>query len=154
MRWCCSEGWCALLRYLLCIASTTATEKYKKAPPPPAFLHHQKKSRPTPTPKKNQPCPQINILLTSFPGLGLPPTLSMPPPDSSTVDVLARELPADLPASLAATRVTLTTTSNKHLPLCSDALLSSFSIAASPESNRLPLRLSAPLVGGGGEGFS
>ena len=92
--------------------------------------------------------PQINILLTSFPGLGLglPPTLSMPLPDTSTVDGLARELPADLPASLAATRVTLTTTSNKHLPLCSDALPSSFSIAA----NRLPLHLSAPLVGGGG----
>jgi hypothetical protein len=94
--------------------------------------------------------PQINILLTSFPGLGLPPTLSMPLPDSSTVDDLARELLAHLPASLAATRLILTTTSNKHLPLCSDALLSSFFIAASPESNMLPLRLSAPLVGGEG----
>ncbi|KAI9697256.1 MAG: hypothetical protein M1836_004820 [Candelina mexicana] len=88
----------------------------------------------------------INILLTSFPGLNLPSTLSLPLPASSTISDLTSELSNRLPRT--SNRFILTTTSNKELSPISSALLST--LLLSPNDAFLPLRLSAPLCGGKG----
>ncbi|CRG87774.1 hypothetical protein PISL3812_04795 [Talaromyces islandicus] len=99
----------------------------------------------------------INVLLSSFPGLSLPPTLSFSIPSTSTVTDLTEKIESYLPESLkrAASRLALTTTGNKQLLPFSNTLISSYlpTQHASPnpnESTFLPLRLSAPLRGGKG----
>ncbi|KAI9776521.1 MAG: hypothetical protein M1835_005504 [Candelina submexicana] len=88
----------------------------------------------------------INILLTSFPGLNLPSTLSLPLPASTTISDLTSELSNRLPQT--SNRFILTTTSNKELSPTSSAPLST--LLPSPNDAFLPLRLSAPLCGGKG----
>ncbi|KAF2090344.1 hypothetical protein K490DRAFT_63223 [Saccharata proteae CBS 121410] len=88
----------------------------------------------------------INVLLTSFPGLGLPTTLSLPLPASSTVSDFTEALSQRIPA--INNRLLLTTTSNKLLQLQSETPLAS--LLSSPDDAFLPLRLSAPLCGGKG----
>ncbi|KAL8655196.1 MAG: hypothetical protein Q9210_001025 [Variospora velana] len=90
--------------------------------------------------------PVINILLTSFSGLDLPPTLSIPVLSSISVAELRSLLVERLPRS-SRHRLVFTTTSNKEL-------LPSSSIAISDllaEDVRIfPIRLSLPICGGKG----
>lgn len=60
---------------------------------------------------------QINVLLSSFPGLALPPTLSFSLPITSTVTDLTERIEHYLPESLkrSAANLILTTTGNKQL---------------------------------------
>lgn len=90
----------------------------------------------------------INVLLTSFPGLGLPKTLSVPLPATSTVADFTAALSQRLPA--IDNRLLLTTTSNKLLEPDSPTPLSSLLSSTDDVTAILPLRLSAPLCGGKG----
>jgi hypothetical protein len=98
----------------------------------------------------------INVLLSSFPGLSLPPTLSFSIPSTSTVIDLTEKIESYLPESLkrAAPGLALTTTGNKQLLPFSNTLVSSYlpttQHASNLESTFLPLRLSVPLRGGKG----
>lgn len=90
----------------------------------------------------------INVLLTSFAGLGLPPTLSLPVPSTTTVSDLRRQIDDRLPAASANSRLILTTLSNKQIPQLSDSPLSDY--LSSPQDDFLSLRLATPLCGGKG----
>lgn len=151
MRWYCSEGWCALLRYLLCIASTTATEKYKKAPPPPAFLHHQNKSRPqTPTPKKTNHTPPNQHPPHFLPRPRPPPHPLHAPPGyqhSRRPRARASRAPTCLPRSNALdpdhdVEQTIS-------PFAQTRCRRRSPLRLRPSRTCCLLRLSAPLVGGG-----
>ncbi|KAL8873455.1 MAG: hypothetical protein Q9174_001085 [Haloplaca sp. 1 TL-2023] len=89
---------------------------------------------------------KINVLLTSFPGLGLPPTLSLPVSPSITVAEL-RSIIADRLPSIQH-RLILTTTANKELSASSTAALSQ--LFNGRHDAILPLRLSVPVCGGKG----
>ncbi|MCJ1463771.1 hypothetical protein MMC07_002380 [Pseudocyphellaria aurata] len=88
----------------------------------------------------------INVLLISFPGLGLPRTLSIPIAASTPIVHLKSELSNHLPQLNC--RVSLTNNSNKEIQLSSSAPLSS--LLPSDNNDFLPLRLSVPLCGGKG----
>lgn len=88
---------------------------------------------------------RINVLVTTFGGLGLPPTLSLPLHSQTTIAELRSEIDQRLPTDN--TRLILTTLSNKQLPLLSAAPISSY-VADNDEF--LSLRLSLPLCGGKG----
>ncbi|KAL9613938.1 MAG: hypothetical protein Q9167_001552 [Letrouitia subvulpina] len=90
--------------------------------------------------------PIINVLVTSFPGLGLPPTLSLPTPASTSIAQLTRDLLNHLPSLDC--RVILTTTSNKEVRATTSDPVSS--LLSSDRDDFLPLRLSVPLRGGKG----
>jgi replication stress response regulator SDE2 len=99
----------------------------------------------------------VNVLLSSFPGLSLPPTLSISLPSTSTVADLTNKIASYLPSSLnpSAVGLTLTTTCNKQLlPYSSQCLLSLIpannGLSSNSNSVLLPLRLSVPLRGGKG----
>ena len=99
--------------------------------------------------------PVVNVLLDSFPGLSLPPTLCMPLPASATLADLFSSIRHVLPASLpASTRLILTSTSNTPIydsPSTTIAELCHYAPCQHvPTGFFLPLRLSAPLVGGKG----
>lgn len=88
----------------------------------------------------------INVLLTSFRGLGLPPTLVFPISSASSVGDLRQRVIDQLPHSNS--RFVLTTTSNKEvIPAC-DASVTT--LLSSQNDTFLPLRLSVPLCGGKG----
>jgi hypothetical protein len=88
----------------------------------------------------------VNLLLTTFPGLGLPSTLSLPIASDSTIGDAERLLSQRLPPS--ATNLTITTTSNKALNTRRKELVST--LLDSQDDAFLPLRLSAQLCGGKG----
>ena len=88
----------------------------------------------------------INVLLTTFPGLNLPKTLTLPIPSTSTHSDLTTLVSSRLPPT--ATSVFLTTTSNKLIH--DDATLPITSLLNTPTDTLLPLRLSHPLCGGKG----
>ncbi|KAL8694397.1 MAG: hypothetical protein Q9218_000963 [Villophora microphyllina] len=88
----------------------------------------------------------VNVLLTSFPGLGLPPTLSLPVPISTTITEFRSILADRLPQSPH--QLILTTTSNKEVPRSSSAALSD--LLPTENDTILPLRLSVPICGGKG----
>ncbi|MCJ1346362.1 hypothetical protein MMC31_004578 [Peltigera leucophlebia] len=88
----------------------------------------------------------LNILLTSFPGLGLPPTLSFPLSPSTSINDFVSKLSDRLPQ--LGCRITLTNNSNKEIKLSSSASLSS--LLSRDTDTFLPLRLSVPLCGGKG----
>lgn len=101
----------------------------------------------------------INVLLTSFPGLSLPPTLSLSLPSSATVSDLTEKVACYLPETLrrATVGLILTTSSNQKLFPYSPQRLSSFldresdsSAFDNVASHLLPLRLTVPLRGGKG----
>ncbi|KAK5062979.1 hypothetical protein LTR84_005055 [Exophiala bonariae] len=115
----------------------------------------------------------VNILLDSFPGLSVPSTLCLPLPATATLAELFSAIRDVLPANLPTqTRLILTSTSNTPIydsPAITIAELLSecrptaqncqhhvlagpgSSCGSSPSSSSfLPLRLSAPLVGGKG----
>ena len=88
----------------------------------------------------------INVLLTSFPGLGLPPTLSIPTAATTSISDLTKQLNDRLP--ITSSRLVLTTNANRVLQPSSPAPLSS--LIANPHDSILPLRLTIPLCGGKG----
>ena len=88
----------------------------------------------------------INVFLTSFSGLGLPATLSLPVAASTPIANLIAELSGRLPRLQS--RLILTTTSNKEVSQSSTAPVSS--LLSSESDTFLPLRISVPLCGGKG----
>ena len=88
----------------------------------------------------------INVLLTSFPGLNLPSTLSLPVPSSTTISQLREKVQDRLPTHN--NRLIFTTISNRQLPTLSAAPISD--LLVSPQDGFLSLRLSLPLCGGKG----
>ncbi|KAK4693578.1 replication stress response regulator SDE2, partial [Lecanoromycetidae sp. Uapishka_2] len=87
----------------------------------------------------------INILLSSFAGLGLPTTLSLPVERSTPITDLRRQLYSRLPC--LDSRLILTTTANKEVLPSEDP---ASSLLSSDHDTILPLRLSVPLCGGKG----
>ncbi|KAI4177340.1 MAG: hypothetical protein LQ343_000320 [Gyalolechia ehrenbergii] len=88
----------------------------------------------------------VNVLLTSFTGLGLPPTLSIPVPYSSSIAELRFLLVDRLPPLQH--RLVFTTTSNKELSASSSAPISN--LLSSKDDAIIPIRLSIPICGGKG----
>ncbi|QSZ33091.1 hypothetical protein DSL72_002676 [Monilinia vaccinii-corymbosi] len=88
----------------------------------------------------------VNVLLTSFPGLNLPSTLSLPLPSTTTISELQDELYERIPSQDR--RLILTTISNKLLSAASSSPISD--LLSCPEDEFLSLRLSARLCGGKG----
>ncbi|KAH6891113.1 telomere stability and silencing-domain-containing protein [Thelonectria olida] len=88
----------------------------------------------------------LNVLVTSFSGLGLPPTLVLPLSSSTTVTELRNTIDDRLPTTEL--RLILTTISNKQLPTQSEAPISTY--LSTTEDEFLSLRLSVPLCGGKG----
>ncbi|RGP71605.1 upf0667 family [Fusarium longipes] len=88
----------------------------------------------------------LNVLITSFAGLGLPPTLVLPLSSSTTITELREHLDDRLPTTQS--RLILTTLSNKQLPTSSDSPISEYLSTADDEF--LSLRLAVPLCGGKG----
>ncbi|PYH91518.1 hypothetical protein BO71DRAFT_401307 [Aspergillus ellipticus CBS 707.79] len=94
----------------------------------------------------------INILLSSFPGLSLPSTVSFSIPSSSSISDLTDKITSYLPSSVSLESLVLTTTNNKELLPSSQPLLSYLAApnGDSAPTSILPLRLSVPLCGGKG----
>lgn len=93
----------------------------------------------------------INVLITSFNGLGLPKTLCLPLPSSTPIHDLWEELENKLPTHInddAFESLVLTTNANIDLPQHSNRALSTLTPTA--EDELLALRLSYPLLGGKG----
>jgi hypothetical protein len=88
----------------------------------------------------------VNVLLTSFAGLNLPPTLALPLPADTTISQLQESIHERLPA--VNNRFLLTTISNKLLPTESDTRICD--LLSSPQDDFLSLRLSSRLCGGKG----
>lgn len=97
--------------------------------------------------------PNVNILLSSFPGLSLPTTVSFSLAPTSTISDLTDKVASYLPSSLSLQSLILTTTNNKQITPSSDPLRSLFFTrdgTTSDTSALLPVRLSVPLCGGKG----
>ncbi|KAI1740556.1 telomere stability and silencing-domain-containing protein [Xylaria scruposa] len=87
----------------------------------------------------------LNVLVTTFPGLGLPPTLSFPLPSTSTTSDLRDHITKRLPQTDA--RFIITTISNKQLIHGSKQHIADL---CSANDDFVSLRLSLPLCGGKG----
>ncbi|EER23413.1 hypothetical protein D8B26_001518 [Coccidioides posadasii str. Silveira] len=95
----------------------------------------------------------INVLLSSFPGLSLPSTLSIPISSISTVADLTERIDSRLPASLSlqSPSLVLTTTDSTELgPYSSDKLANFLTESVDGPSTFLPVRLSVRVYGGKG----
>ncbi|CAG8023483.1 unnamed protein product [Penicillium olsonii] len=93
----------------------------------------------------------VNILLATFPGLALPPTLSFALPSTASISDLTEKVASYLPPALSLDSLVLTTTNNKQLSpsaQCIGSILSSS--GGNSISTLLPLRLTAPMCGGKG----
>ncbi|KHO02022.1 uncharacterized protein MAM_01023 [Metarhizium album ARSEF 1941] len=88
----------------------------------------------------------LNVLVTTFGGLGLPSTLVVTVPHSTTITELREEINERLPTTDS--RLILTTISNRQLPQVSQAPVSTY-LSSSPDEF-LSLRLAVPLCGGKG----
>ena len=88
----------------------------------------------------------VNVLITSFSGVGLPPTLCLSTSTRIPIKDLRQQIIDRLPQSTS--RFILTTNSNKNLSPVSDLLVTS--LLSSDNDMFLPLRLSVPLCGGKG----
>ncbi|KAK4216150.1 telomere stability and silencing-domain-containing protein [Rhypophila decipiens] len=100
---------------------------------------------------------KINVFVTSFAGTGLPPTLSLALPPSTTIDELCSELDERLPKGASTSRLIVTTISNKQVPRFSASPISSLisnkvDNLENEDTNNdfLTLRLSLPMCGGKG----
>ncbi|OGM49967.1 hypothetical protein ABOM_001303 [Aspergillus bombycis] len=95
----------------------------------------------------------VNVLLSTFPGLSLPSTLSFSLPSTSSIADLTEKVSSYIPSSVPLQSLILTTTNNRQILPSSDLSISHL-IAPDGEltakSNLLPLRLSVPLCGGKG----
>ena len=127
---------------------------YKAAASPTSRKHH---TLPSNKPPQNSRMPiqkhmdtmsrqNVNVLITTFEGLGLPPTLVLPVPPETTISQLRKQVNEKLPPT--DTRVILTTLSNRQLPETSEAPLSTY--LSSSQDDFLNLRLAIPLCGGKG----
>ncbi|KAI8634063.1 telomere stability and silencing-domain-containing protein [Xylariaceae sp. FL1651] len=87
----------------------------------------------------------LNVFVTTFPGLGLPPTLSFPLPSTTSTSDLRDSIAERLPQKN--TRFILTTISNKQLTIGSTKPISDLCHA---NDDFVSLRLSVPLCGGKG----
>ncbi|KAJ1338285.1 Silencing defective 2 N-terminal ubiquitin domain-containing protein [Microdochium nivale] len=87
----------------------------------------------------------VNVFLTTFPGLGLPSTLTFPVSSNATTADLHERIADRIPA--ADCRYILTTISNKQLVPSANQPLSDL---CSEEDDFISLRLSLPLCGGKG----
>lgn len=95
----------------------------------------------------------VNVLLSSFPGLSLPPTLSFSLPSTSSLTDLTEKVISYLPTPIPFYSLVLTTTSNQQIlpsPKSLISLLAGRDGTLSPTNNLLPLRLTVPLRGGKG----
>ncbi|KAJ5949427.1 hypothetical protein N7454_001011 [Penicillium verhagenii] len=93
----------------------------------------------------------VNILLSSFPGLSLPPTVSFSLPSTSSISDLTEKVASYLPSSLSLQSLILTTTNNKQITPSADSVQSLIiRDGASMASTLLPVRLSVPMCGGKG----
>ncbi|PHH65151.1 hypothetical protein CDD81_3282 [Ophiocordyceps australis] len=88
----------------------------------------------------------INVLVSTFGGLGLPSTLVVPVTPAITITELQDEIREILP--VRDSRLILTTLSNRQLPEQSAAPISTY--LSSSDDEFLSLRLSVPLCGGKG----
>ncbi|KAF6826719.1 hypothetical protein CMUS01_09302 [Colletotrichum musicola] len=88
----------------------------------------------------------VNVLISTFAGLGLPSTLVLPVPPSTTFSDLRQRLDERLPET--GNRLILTTLSNKELPSSSTKAVSD--LLSSVDDDFVSLRLSIPLCGGKG----
>ncbi|GAO14242.1 uncharacterized protein UV8b_08106 [Ustilaginoidea virens] len=88
----------------------------------------------------------INVLVTTFGGLGIPSTLAVPVPPSTSISELREEILDRLPVTDS--RLIITTISNRQLPEVSAAPISTY--LSSSEDHFLSLRLAVPLCGGKG----
>lgn len=89
---------------------------------------------------------RINVLVSSFGGLGLPSTLAVAVPPSTPVSELCQDLDERLPDIRS--RLILTTISNKQLSFDSEQPISR--LLSDVEDDFLSLRLTAPVYGGKG----
>ncbi|RMZ77019.1 hypothetical protein DV738_g4596, partial [Chaetothyriales sp. CBS 135597] len=90
----------------------------------------------------------VNILLSTFPGLGLPPTTCLSLPSSTTDAELLDHIASLLPETVrSSTRLIVTSTSNRAVTRCGDGTLRDYVRA---DGDFVPLRLSVPLCGGKG----
>ncbi|KAH9883929.1 telomere stability and silencing-domain-containing protein [Xylariomycetidae sp. FL2044] len=87
----------------------------------------------------------INVFVTTFSGLGLPPTLSFPLPPTTTLSELRESIQQRLPNTNS--RLILTTISNKQIQSGSQQPISDICDAG---NDFVSLRLSVPLCGGKG----
>ncbi|OTA65244.1 hypothetical protein K449DRAFT_318274, partial [Hypoxylon sp. EC38] len=87
----------------------------------------------------------VNVFVTTFSGLGLPPTLSFPVPSTTTFSDLHHRIEDRLPQT--DTRLILTTLSNRQLLPTSKELVSDL---CDTDDAFVSLRLSIPLCGGKG----
>lgn len=90
----------------------------------------------------------INLLITSFPGLGLPRTLNIPISANSRIRDVLRAVYARLPSSNIDTSLIVSTTSGKLLRATDDAPV--ITLLPDNAATFLPLRISAKLCGGKG----
>lgn len=88
----------------------------------------------------------VNVLCTTFPGLGLPKTIALPLTVSTTISTLIDQIVDRLPSNNVP--IAITTNSNKALIHGSNIAVSS--LVPNPSETILPLRLSVPLCGGKG----
>ncbi|KAG5920101.1 hypothetical protein E4U61_000269 [Claviceps capensis] len=88
----------------------------------------------------------VNVLITTFGGLSLPPTLVVPTSEDTTISQLREEIVGRLPVSDH--RLIITTLSNRQLPEFSEAPISTY--LSSSQDEFLSLRLAVPLCGGKG----
>lgn len=89
---------------------------------------------------------EINLLISSFAGLGLPSTLVLPVSKDASVSCVWEKLKTQLPATCD--RLLLTTAGNKLLQPSSTTPISTY--ASAQDDEFISLRLSAPLCGGKG----
>lgn len=88
----------------------------------------------------------VNVFVSTFSGLGLPPTLVLPVPTTTSFAALREQIDTRLPD--IDSKLILTTVSNREL--CSDSALPLSELLSSAEDDFVSLRLSAPLCGGKG----
>lgn len=89
----------------------------------------------------------VNILVATFPGLGLPKTLNIQSSSEATISDTLAQIEKRLPDG-ALSRLIVTTASNQQLLSSSPQPLST--LLSSPSDRLLTLRLSTPLCGGKG----
>jgi hypothetical protein len=87
----------------------------------------------------------VNVLIMSFPGLGLPRTLSIATARSQTIQELTLNIAHLLPVQ---TRLLISTNSNQRLTAENVAPVST--LLSCPADTFLPLRISVPVLGGKG----
>ncbi|OHE97677.1 hypothetical protein CORC01_07092 [Colletotrichum orchidophilum] len=88
----------------------------------------------------------VNVFVSTFAGLGLPSTLVLPVPSTTTLCDLRQQLDERLPAT--DNRLILTTVSNRELSTSSTKPVSD--LLSSIDDDFVSLRLSVPLCGGKG----